>query len=158
MSANIAFASDTCIVQRRKCQKNIGSNFNPNFLNKQWLDHVKQTVIVPPIGRSIPTAVDPSTSSSSYYTGEQLTLASVLAAVLSLVAGFALGFVASRKCAREDYTSCGHHYLETNLSKWVFLLNYFVVKSVIPAGCGLFAEKNFSHFIHDLLSCLGYSV
>ena len=60
-----------------------------------------------------------SFDSSSFYTGEQLTLASVLAAVFSLLLGFGAGFLASRRCARGDYTSCGHHYLETqrNINK-----------------------------------------
>ena len=56
---------------------------------------------------------------SSFYTGEQLTLAAVLAAIFSLLVGFAAGFLASRRCTKEDYTSCGHHYLETqrNINK-----------------------------------------
>ena len=54
---------------------------------------------------------------ASLYTGETLTLASVLICLFSLLIGFAAGFLVSKRCAKSNYTSCGHHYLETQLNK-----------------------------------------
>ena len=66
-------------------------------------------------------AVSSAQSSTALYTGETLTIASVLICLFSTVIGFAVGFLVSRKIAKGDYNSCGHHYLETqrNLNKYV---------------------------------------
>ena len=64
--------------------------------------------------------------SSSYYTSEQMTLASVLVALFSLLIGFFAGFFTSKRCAKNNYTSCGHHYLETQqkINKWVLFFGF----------------------------------
>ena len=66
-------------------------------------------------------AVSSAQSGAALYTGETLTIASVLICLFSTVIGFAVGFLVSRKIAKGDYNSCGHHYLETqrNLNKYV---------------------------------------
>ena len=46
------------------------------------------------------------------YSGETLTLLSILVAMFSLLIGFAGGFLTAKKCSK-GYDSCGHHYLET---------------------------------------------
>ena len=68
-------------------------------------------------------AMSSAQSASALYTGETLTIASVLICLFSIVIGFAVGFLVSRKIAKGDYNSCGHHYLETqrNLNKYVFV-------------------------------------
>jgi len=64
-------------------------------------------------------AMSSAQSAAALYTGETLTIASVLICLFSIVIGFAVGFLVSRKIAKGDYNSCGHHYLETqrNLNK-----------------------------------------
>eukprot|EP00095_Tigriopus_kingsejongensis_P005690 maker-scaffold158_size296719-snap-gene-1.21 protein:Tk05690 transcript:maker-scaffold158_size296719-snap-gene-1.21-mRNA-1 annotation:"hypothetical protein DAPPUDRAFT_328717" len=52
-------------------------------------------------------------SSSTVYSSETLALVSIIVALLALLAGFAGGFFAAKRCSKDNYTSCGHHYLET---------------------------------------------
>ena len=68
-------------------------------------------------------AMTSAQSAAALYTGETLTIASVLICLFSIVIGFAIGFLVSRKIAKGDYNSCGHHYLETqrNLNKYVIV-------------------------------------
>ena len=57
------------------------------------------------------------TSSETIYTGSSMITASVVTALMCLAIGFLAGFFTSRRCSRDDYKSCGHHYLEHHLSK-----------------------------------------
>ncbi len=50
------------------------------------------------------------------YSSTTLTTASVLTAFIALFVGFLIGYLTSRKCNRDNYKSCGHHYLETQQS------------------------------------------
>ncbi|XP_059082313.1 semaphorin-1A-like [Tigriopus californicus] len=52
-------------------------------------------------------------STATIYSTETLTLVSLIVAVLSLLIGFAGGFFTAKRCTKDNYTSCGHHYLET---------------------------------------------
>jgi len=52
-----------------------------------------------------------------YYTGSSMISGIVVTAFLCLLIGFLAGFLTSRKCSKDDYKSCGHHYLEQHLSK-----------------------------------------
>jgi len=63
--------------------------------------------------------VDSRTASGegTIYTSSSMITASVITAIMCLAIGFLAGFLTSRKCAKDDYKSCGHHYLETHLSK-----------------------------------------
>jgi len=61
--------------------------------------------------------VDSRTSSETIYTGSSMITASVVTALMCLAIGFLAGFFTSRRCSRDDYKSCGHHYLEHHLSK-----------------------------------------
>ncbi len=56
---------------------------------------------------------------AALYSAQQLATTSVLVAVFSLLLGFIGGFFTSKRCAKNDYNSCGHHYLETqrNINK-----------------------------------------
>ena len=69
-------------------------------------------------------AMSSAQSAAALYTGETLTIASVLICLFSVVIGFAIGFLVSRKIAKGDYNSCGHHYLETqrNLNKYASVM------------------------------------
>lgn len=53
------------------------------------------------------------------YTSTTLTTASLLTAIFALLVGFVSGFLTSRKCSKDNYRTCGHHYLEQqrNLNK-----------------------------------------
>jgi hypothetical protein len=61
--------------------------------------------------------VDSRTSSETIYTGSSMVTASVVTAVMCLLIGFLAGFFTSRRCSKDDYKSCGHHYLEHHLTK-----------------------------------------
>ena len=84
-------------------------------------------------------AMSSAQSAAALYTGETLTIASVLICLFSIVIGFAVGFLVSRKIAKGDYNSCGHHYLETqrNLNKYV-IVNLPRVRS---SGSSLFTRE-----------------
>lgn len=58
-----------------------------------------------------------SRSINDNYSSSSLIAASLVTAILALLIGFLAGFMTSRKCARDDYKSCGHHYLEQHLNK-----------------------------------------
>ena len=58
------------------------------------------------------------------YTSSSMITASLVTAIMCLIIGFLAGFLTSRKCAKDDYKSCGHHYLEQHLTKYVFDENY----------------------------------
>ena len=87
-------------------------------------------------------AMSSAQSAAALYTGETLTIASVLICLFSVVIGFAIGFLVSRKIAKGDYNSCGHHYLETqrNLNKYAnvnhtvtVLITYYICYLLILA-------------------------
>merc|ERR1712241_1353463 len=45
-----------------------------------------------------------------------LTTASLITAFVALFVGFMSGFLTSRKCSKDGYRNCGHHYLENQNS------------------------------------------
>merc|ERR1719189_3566894 len=50
------------------------------------------------------------------YTKATVTTASLVTAFVALFIGFASGFLTSRKCSKDGYRNCGHHYLENQNS------------------------------------------
>ena len=46
------------------------------------------------------------------YTEAALTTATTVTALVALVVGLISGALLQRKCAKEGYRNCGHHYLE----------------------------------------------
>ena len=50
------------------------------------------------------------------YTKATVTTASIVTALVALFVGFASGFLTSRKCSKDGYRNCGHHYLENQNS------------------------------------------
>ena len=62
--------------------------------------------------------VEPRTSVTGESSSSALITASVVTAIAALIVGYLAGFLTARKCSK-DYRSCGHHYLEQHLNKYV---------------------------------------
>ena len=70
--------------------------------------------------------VEPRTSVTGESSTSALITASVVTAIAALIVGYLAGFLTAKKCSK-DYKSCGHHYLEHHLNKYVqFTIFYFV--------------------------------
>ena len=59
--------------------------------------------------------VEPRTSMDD--DGSSIITASLVAALVALVVGYLAGFLTAKKCTKDNYKSCGHHYLEQHLNK-----------------------------------------
>ena len=59
------------------------------------------------------------------YAGATFVSAMIVTAFCCLIVGFGSGWLASKKCAKDDYRSCGHRYLEDQQIKLV--LNLFTI-------------------------------
>ena len=53
------------------------------------------------------------------YAGATFVSAIVVTSVCCLLVGFGSGWLASKKCAKDDYRSCGHRYLVDQQIKYV---------------------------------------
>jgi semaphorin 6 len=62
--------------------------------------------------------LEPRTGTAeTLYTSSSMITAALVTALMCLLVGFFAGFLVSRKCNKDDYKSCGHHYLEHHLHK-----------------------------------------
>ena len=73
--------------------------------------------------------VEPRTSVTDGNSSSALITASVVTAIAALIVGYLAGFLTARKCSK-DYKSCGHHYLEHHLSKYV-LSTFFILEKFV---------------------------
>ena len=70
--------------------------------------------------------VEPRTSVTGESSTSALITASVVTAIAALIVGYLAGFLTAKKCSK-DYKSCGHHYLEHHLNKYVqFTIFHFI--------------------------------
>lgn len=98
------------------------SNIVENRLKIDYITAPEEMDIIVAITNDIEDSYYPqvegrSAKDETSYSSTTLTTASLLTAVFALLVGFVSGFLTSRKCSKDNYKACGHHYLEHHLSK-----------------------------------------